>query len=264
MLLRLLFLSALSPSAKILYSVIAQDLTGEPACASACLSSAITAAGCAPDDQGCQCGPAQSPIGIDAASCLAASCPATEFGAIKSIGLALCAQYSSDLTLTTASSSSSSRNGTGVETSPVTVTITNAPTVTLTNAPTVTLTNTPTVTLATASVSAIAAGIPTTASHSSLGSSAIVGVVIGVIAAVVGMGVLLRFAIFKPRGKSKSAGVASYKTPGWPELEGCEKSKPQELDGEHRISELGEDGESPVGWEISSREIYEMPRDGGG
>lgn len=248
MLLRLLFLSALSPSAKILNSVIAQDLSGEPACASACLSSAITAAGCAPNDQGCQCGPAQSPIGIDAAACLAASCPATEFGAIKSIGLALCAQYSNDLTIATASSQSSSRNGTGVETSPVTVTVTNAPTVTL----------------PTANGSAIAAGNPTATSHSSFGSSAIVGVVIGVIAAVVGMGVLLRFAIFKRRGKSRSAGAGDYKTPGWPELEGSEKSMPQELHGKHRISELGGDGESPVALEISGTEIYEMPRDGGG
>jgi hypothetical protein len=248
MLLQLLFLSTLSPSAKILYSVTAQDLSGEPACASACLSSAITAAGCETNDQACQCGPAESPIGIDAAACLAASCPATEFGAIKSIGFALCAQYSSDLTITTASSPSSSRSGTGVETGPVTITITNAPTMALT----------------TANRSATATGNPTTTSHNSLGSSAIVGVVIGVIAAVVGIGVLLRFAIFKPRGKSRSAGAVDYETPGWPELEENEKSMPQELHGKHRISELGGDGESPMALEISSAEIYEMPRDGGG
>jgi hypothetical protein len=245
MLLQLLFLSALSPSTKILYSVIAQDLSGEPACASACLSSAITAAGCAPNDQACQCGPAQTPIGISAAICLDASCPATELSAIESIGLALCAQYSNDLTITKASNPSSSRSGIGVETGPVTVTITNAPTVTST----------------TANGSTIAAGNPTTTSHNSLGSSAIAGVVIGVIAAVVGMGVLLRFAIFKPRGKSRSAGAADYKTPGWPELEGNEKSMPQELHGKHRISELGGDGESPVALEISSAEIYEMEED---
>jgi hypothetical protein len=135
-----------------------------------------------------------------------------------------------------------------VETGPITVTITNSPTAALT----------------TANGIAIGAGNSTTTSHNSLGSSAIVGVVIGVIAAVVGMGVLLRFAIFKPRGKSSSARAADYKTSGWHELEGNEKSMSQELHGKHRISELGGDGESPVAWEICSAEIYEMPRDGGG
>ena len=254
MLLQLLFLSALSPCAKIVYSVIAQDLSGEPACASACLSSAITAAGCAPNDQACQCGPAQSPIGVLVATCLVASCPTTELGAIESIGLALCAQYSNRLTMGSmnpASSLSSSGSGTGVETGPVTITSMNAPTATLTTA--------------TPNGSAIAAGNPTTTSHNSLSSGAIIGVVIGVIAAVLGMGLLLWFAIFMPRRKSRRAGAADSKTPRWPELEGNEKSMPQELHGKHRIGELVGDGESPVALaEISSAEIYELPRDGGG
>jgi len=133
-----------------------------------------------------------------------------------------------------------------VETGLVTVTITNAPTAALTNE----------------NGSAITVGNPTTTSHNSLGSSAIIGIVISVIAAVVGIAVLLRFAIFKARGKSRSARAADYKTPSWPELEGNKKSMLQELHGKHRISELGGDGESPVVLEISSLEIYEMPRDG--
>ncbi|KAL2015220.1 hypothetical protein VTK56DRAFT_6049 [Thermocarpiscus australiensis] len=87
-------------------AALAQNLSGQPACATACLSSAISAAGCQPSDTGCQCAPGgQAAIGASAAPCLLASCAASDLLQAQSAGAAVCARYSA--TATTASQSSS-------------------------------------------------------------------------------------------------------------------------------------------------------------
>ncbi|KAH8886767.1 hypothetical protein GQ53DRAFT_827734 [Thozetella sp. PMI_491] len=87
--------------------VLAQNLKGEPACATPCLVSAISKAGCAPSDMACQCGPTQSAIGSYAASCLIAACTSSgELLKAASVGSALCESYLATATgakLTTAS-----------------------------------------------------------------------------------------------------------------------------------------------------------------
>ncbi|CAK7232251.1 hypothetical protein SCUCBS95973_008198 [Sporothrix curviconia] len=75
-------------------SAVAQNLSGEPACASSCLVSAISAAGCAPDDVACQCGPTQSAIATLVAPCLLAGCAGSALIQAESAGLALCSIYS--------------------------------------------------------------------------------------------------------------------------------------------------------------------------
>ncbi|CAK7206264.1 hypothetical protein SEUCBS139899_009051 [Sporothrix eucalyptigena] len=75
-------------------SAVAQNLSGEPQCASSCLISAISAAGCAADDVGCQCGPTQSAIATLVAPCLLASCAGSALIQAESAGLALCSIYS--------------------------------------------------------------------------------------------------------------------------------------------------------------------------
>jgi len=80
-----------------------QNLSGELPCATACLSSAISKAGCAETDVGCQCGPTQASIAAIVAPCLLTACAATQLPAVQSIGLALCAEYSAALTKATTS-----------------------------------------------------------------------------------------------------------------------------------------------------------------
>ncbi|KAJ9129962.1 hypothetical protein NKR19_g10101 [Coniochaeta hoffmannii] len=88
----------------------AQNLSGEPACATSCLSSAISRAGCDLNDQACQCGPTQAAIGSFAAPCLIGACAASDLGVAASVGSRLCAEYSSGLASATTTTSSS---GTG-------------------------------------------------------------------------------------------------------------------------------------------------------
>ncbi|KAG7291889.1 hypothetical protein NEMBOFW57_001913 [Staphylotrichum longicolle] len=77
---------------------LAQHLSGQPSCATACIISAISAAGCAPDDLGCQCGPTQAVIGASAAPCLLASCAGSQLLQAQSAGEAQCASYSATAT----------------------------------------------------------------------------------------------------------------------------------------------------------------------
>ncbi|KAK4136921.1 hypothetical protein BT67DRAFT_448188 [Trichocladium antarcticum] len=95
---------------------VAQNFSGQPACATACLSSAISAAGCAPDDTGCQCGPTKAVIGASAAPCLIKSCTSgTDLLDAQRAGETQCTSYSAtaspaspSATTTAASSSASS------------------------------------------------------------------------------------------------------------------------------------------------------------
>ncbi|KAK4246978.1 hypothetical protein C7999DRAFT_14908 [Corynascus novoguineensis] len=73
---------------------LGQNLSGQPRCATACLISAISAAGCAARDIGCQCGPTQSVIAASAAPCLIASCAVSELLQAQSAGSAQCSIYS--------------------------------------------------------------------------------------------------------------------------------------------------------------------------
>ncbi|KAK3900537.1 hypothetical protein C8A05DRAFT_17168 [Staphylotrichum tortipilum] len=77
---------------------LAQNLAGQPDCATACIISAVSAAGCAPADIGCQCGPSQSAIGASAAPCLLASCSISALLQAQSAGEAECASYSATAT----------------------------------------------------------------------------------------------------------------------------------------------------------------------
>ncbi|ERT00288.1 uncharacterized protein SPSK_09810 [Sporothrix schenckii 1099-18] len=76
-------------------AAVAQNLSGEPECASSCLISAISKAGCAPNDVACQCGPTESAIASLVAPCLINNChSAAELIQAQSAGYALCAEYS--------------------------------------------------------------------------------------------------------------------------------------------------------------------------
>ncbi|KAK0111675.1 hypothetical protein ONS95_002020 [Cadophora gregata] len=72
----------------------AQNLSGQPACATPCLASAIAAAGCPLTDQGCQCGTGKPAIQAVVATCLVANCNASDLAAAASIGNDLCVAYS--------------------------------------------------------------------------------------------------------------------------------------------------------------------------
>ncbi|KAI0522213.1 hypothetical protein F5B22DRAFT_464608 [Xylaria bambusicola] len=78
---------------------------GEPSCALPCLSSAITAAGCALSDIGCQCGPTQSVIANKVGGCILSSCTdPTELGAAINAGQAVCSSFlAGELSFTTPS-----------------------------------------------------------------------------------------------------------------------------------------------------------------
>ncbi|KIH91291.1 hypothetical protein SPBR_02023 [Sporothrix brasiliensis 5110] len=76
-------------------AAVAQNLSGEPECASSCLISAISKAGCAANDVACQCGPTESAIASLVAPCLINNChSAAELIQAQSAGYALCAEYS--------------------------------------------------------------------------------------------------------------------------------------------------------------------------
>ncbi|KAM7205287.1 hypothetical protein V8F33_001118 [Rhypophila sp. PSN 637] len=96
-------------------AVMAQNMEGQPACATSCLISAISAAGCAPSDVGCQCGPTQSVIGASAAGCLLKACTANPADLIQaqSAGSAQCSKYSA-----TATGGETTPTGTGSNATP--------------------------------------------------------------------------------------------------------------------------------------------------
>ncbi|KAK0671197.1 hypothetical protein QBC41DRAFT_300831 [Cercophora samala] len=73
---------------------VAQDLEGQPACATSCLISAISAAGCSASDIGCQCGPSQVSIAASAGPCLLQACPMSDLLTAESAGKAKCENYS--------------------------------------------------------------------------------------------------------------------------------------------------------------------------
>ncbi|KAK4239738.1 hypothetical protein C8A03DRAFT_32186 [Achaetomium macrosporum] len=77
---------------------VAQNLEGQPKCATDCIISAVSAAGCAANDMACQCGPSQAVIGMDAANCLLASCTGSQLLQAESAGAAQCSAYSASLT----------------------------------------------------------------------------------------------------------------------------------------------------------------------
>ncbi|KAK3330620.1 hypothetical protein B0H66DRAFT_527967 [Apodospora peruviana] len=80
--------------------IMAQDLSGQPACATGCLVAAISSAGCKPSDLGCQCGPTQSAIISNAVPCLLASCTAPgDLGQAQTAGEAKCSKYFATATL---------------------------------------------------------------------------------------------------------------------------------------------------------------------
>lgn len=84
----------------------AQNFSGQPSCATSCLSAAITGAGCSLDDAACQCGPTQSAIAASAAPCLLGACPASDLFVAQSAGSAACAAYSAGSTGTITSAAS--------------------------------------------------------------------------------------------------------------------------------------------------------------
>ncbi|KAK4196191.1 hypothetical protein QBC40DRAFT_310094 [Triangularia verruculosa] len=72
---------------------VAQNLEGQPACATSCIISAISAAGCAADDIGCQCGPSAVPIAASAGPCLLQACPVSDLITAESAGKAKCTNF---------------------------------------------------------------------------------------------------------------------------------------------------------------------------
>ncbi|KAM7209764.1 hypothetical protein V8F20_000167 [Naviculisporaceae sp. PSN 640] len=105
-------------------AVMAQNFDGQPACATDCLISAISAAGCAPSDVACQCGPTQTIIGASAAPCLLDKCQPTDLIKAQSAGAAQCSKFSATATKT-------EEGGSTETTAPTSgATITNPPTTT--------------------------------------------------------------------------------------------------------------------------------------
>ncbi|KAK0632225.1 hypothetical protein B0T14DRAFT_559938 [Immersiella caudata] len=97
---------------------LAQNLVGQPACATSCLSSAINAAGCAPTDVACQCGPTKAVIAANVVGCLIVACTAaSDLAQAQSAGEAACAAVSATATLT-----ASSASGTGASSSSIVIT----------------------------------------------------------------------------------------------------------------------------------------------
>ncbi|KAK4170502.1 hypothetical protein QBC43DRAFT_348982 [Cladorrhinum sp. PSN259] len=85
-------------SALLLGLADSQNLSGQPACATSCIISAVQAAGCLPQDLSCQCGPTKAVIGASAAPCLLAACTGTELVQAQSAGNAQCSSYSATAT----------------------------------------------------------------------------------------------------------------------------------------------------------------------
>ncbi|PMD24446.1 hypothetical protein NA56DRAFT_745857 [Hyaloscypha hepaticicola] len=77
----------------------AQNLSGEPACATSCLLSAISAASCGTSDVACQCALPASAV----ANCLIAACNAADLQQAYTVGTNLCKGFSASLTATTIS-----------------------------------------------------------------------------------------------------------------------------------------------------------------
>ncbi|RDL31532.1 uncharacterized protein BP5553_09741 [Venustampulla echinocandica] len=88
--------------------VSAQDLSGEPACAIPCLTSAISKVGCGLTDQACQCGTGMAPIQTAVTPCLISNCSPADLIIAASVGSKLCADYSA-----TATGGAASGSGTG-------------------------------------------------------------------------------------------------------------------------------------------------------
>ncbi|KAH6628271.1 hypothetical protein F5144DRAFT_301319 [Chaetomium tenue] len=95
----------------------AQNLSGQPDCATACIISAISAAGCGASDLGCQCGPTQSFIAASAAPCLLSSCTGTQLIQAQSAGAAQCSSYSATAASNSATTTPATRNGVASSTS---------------------------------------------------------------------------------------------------------------------------------------------------
>ncbi|KAL2117795.1 hypothetical protein VTJ04DRAFT_7455 [Mycothermus thermophilus] len=95
---------------------MAQNFEGQPACATGCLISAISAAGCAGDDIGCQCGPTQSVIAQSAAPCLITSCNGPELIQAQSAGQEQCSRYSATAAADTDATTTTEPAATGTTT----------------------------------------------------------------------------------------------------------------------------------------------------
>jgi len=108
----------------------AQNLSGEPPCASTCLVSAISVAGCQPSDVACQCGTGQPAIQTAVTPCLISSCNATDLNLAAQVGLALCSVYSAGLNSTTTTSASASASVASTSSTPLSTTSTSTTSVT--------------------------------------------------------------------------------------------------------------------------------------
>lgn len=95
----------------------AQNLSGQPDCATACIISAVSAAGCGARDLGCQCGPTQSFIAASAAPCLLSSCTGTQLIQAQSAGAAQCSSYSATAASHVATTTPNTRNDVASSTS---------------------------------------------------------------------------------------------------------------------------------------------------
>lgn len=83
-------------------AVLAQNMSGEPACAIPCITSAIVAAGCHLTDQGCACSKTAQ-IEPLCAPCLLKACPApSDISQAAAAGSTLCKEYSKSHGLTAA------------------------------------------------------------------------------------------------------------------------------------------------------------------
>ncbi|KAK5656345.1 hypothetical protein OQA88_4725 [Cercophora sp. LCS_1] len=91
---------------------VAQNLAGQPACATDCIISAISGSGCGADNLACQCGVSQAAIAASAAPCILRSCTVTgEVNQAQSAGLAACASYHATAYTTGNSTASTTSNG---------------------------------------------------------------------------------------------------------------------------------------------------------
>ncbi|KAK0749375.1 hypothetical protein B0T18DRAFT_427501 [Schizothecium vesticola] len=68
-------------------------LNGQPACATSCLTSAISAAGCALTDVSCQCGPTITIIASSAIPCLVTACADNDVQGVINAQTAACGGF---------------------------------------------------------------------------------------------------------------------------------------------------------------------------
>ncbi|KAK0733722.1 hypothetical protein B0T26DRAFT_843279 [Lasiosphaeria miniovina] len=114
--------AALALVAATVGAVLAQDLSGQPTCATACLISAISAAGCGPSDMACQCGPTQTAIVNNVVPCLLASCTSgTDILQASSAGEARCSSFLATAATTTPASTTSAATTAGPTSVPTSV-----------------------------------------------------------------------------------------------------------------------------------------------